>query len=72
MDHLQQEVIVINGKKLRNCTQLLLFFHLLFVLMIAAFCTYHFREVNRFHLSQWRRDFKQNNEYPACNGRQDS
>lgn len=48
MDHLKQESLIINGKKLQSCNQLLFFFHLLFVLLVGAMCTYSWRELNRF------------------------
>ena len=52
MDNLHLELLIIDGKKKKNCSRLLLFFHLLFVMLISAICTYY------FHFTKYNGDNK--------------
>lgn len=47
MKNLEQEILIFDGAKKVNCNKLLLFFHLTFVMLVSAFCTYQFRNLTR-------------------------
>ena len=41
MDNLELEVVVIDGKKVHNCSKVLILFHAVLILFVGAFCAYY-------------------------------
>lgn len=41
MDNLELEVVVIDGKKIHNCSKVLILFHAVLLLFVGAFCSYY-------------------------------
>ena len=41
MDNLELEVVVIDGKKVYNCSKVLILFHAVLILFVGAFCAYY-------------------------------